>query len=77
MLINVHVPRNDKILKQQKETRLEFWEEVDHLINNIPDYHIKILVGVFNTQTGLEKKFRNVTGKWKAHTNIWIEMDKD
>lgn len=65
-LINVHAPTNDKNSKDRIQVD-KFWEELDQMISNIPDTHIKILLGDFNAKVGQERRYRRVVGKWPAH----------
>ena len=65
-LVNVYAPTNDKNVKDREQVD-KFWEELDQLIPNIPDTHIKILLGDFNAKIGRERRCRTVVGKWPAH----------
>ena len=54
-VINVHAPTNDHNRKKPQEV-VDFWEDLEELTNQIPQNHIKIVLGDLNAQLGKEKK---------------------
>jgi hypothetical protein len=44
IVLNVHAPTEDKTNDKDR-----FYEEVEHVFDNYPKYHMKILLGEFNT----------------------------
>jgi exonuclease III len=50
IVLNVHAPTEDKI----DDMKNGFYEELEHMFDNFPKYHMKILLGDFNTKVGRE-----------------------
>ena len=65
-VINVHAPTNDHNRKKPQEV-VDFWEDLEELTNQIPQNHIKIVLGDLNAQLGKEKKYKEITGPFTAH----------
>ena len=65
-LINVHAPTNHHN-KIDPKTVENFWETLEETTNKIPKHHVKILLGDFNAQLGIERKFRDITGPHTKH----------
>jgi hypothetical protein len=54
IILNVHAPREDKI----DDIKDRFYEEVEHVFDKFPKYHMKILLGDFNAKVGREDIFK-------------------
>ncbi|KAJ4430447.1 hypothetical protein ANN_22663 [Periplaneta americana] len=63
ILINAHVPT------EEKDDRIKdsFYEELEHTFDQLPRYHMKILLGDFNAKVGREDIFRPTIGKESLH----------
>jgi hypothetical protein len=53
IVLNVHAPSEDK----SDDSKDSFYGELEHVLDNFPKYHIKILVGDFNAKLGRENIF--------------------
>jgi hypothetical protein len=49
-----------------------FYEELEHVFDKFPEYHMKILLGNFNAKVGREDIFKPTTGNESLH-----EISKD
>jgi hypothetical protein len=50
IVLNVHAPIEDKI----DDAKHSFYEELEHILDKSPKYHIKILLQDFNAEVGRE-----------------------
>jgi hypothetical protein len=62
IVLNVHAPAEDKI----DETG-SFYEELEHVFDKFPKYHMKILFGVFSAKVGREDLFKATIGNDSLH----------
>jgi exonuclease III len=58
IVLNIHAPTEDKI----DDVKDSFYEELEHVFNKFPKYHMKILLGDFNVQEGREDIFKPTVG---------------
>ena len=65
-LINAHMPINKENKSDPKNVN-EAWETLENVLSEIPQNHVKILMGDFNAQLGKERKFRKTIGNFPAH----------
>jgi exonuclease III len=63
IILNVHVPTEDKI----DNIKDRFYEELEHVFDKFPKYHIKILLGDFNAKVGREDIFKPTIGNESLH----------
>lgn len=63
-LINVHAPSEEKEI----ETKVKFYEELNKIMEEIPKFDIKYVVGDMNAKIGREEEYRNVTGGKSKHS---------
>ena len=61
--INVHAPTEDK----DGEIKDGFYEELEHLVDQLPNDYMKIVVGDFNAKIGKEDIFRPTIGLESLH----------
>jgi hypothetical protein len=61
--VNVHAPSEDKT----DEVKDNFYEELEHLFDRFPKYHMKILLGDFNAKVGREDSFKPTIGNKSLH----------
>jgi hypothetical protein len=54
----VHIPTEDKC----GDTKDCFYEELEHVFDEFPKYHMKILLGDFSTKVGREDIFKLTIG---------------
>jgi hypothetical protein len=54
MVLNVHVPIEDKI----DDVKDSFYEELERVFDKFATYHMKILLGYFNAKVGREDIFK-------------------
>jgi len=54
IVLNVHTPSEEK----SNDSKDNFYEELDHVFDNFPKYHTKILFGGFNAKLGRENIFK-------------------
>jgi exonuclease III len=59
IVLYVHAPTKDKI----DDIRGRFYEELNHVLDKFPKYHMKILLGDFNAKIGREDIFKQVCTK--------------
>lgn len=65
-IINAHAPINEDNRKNKEKVEA-FWNQLDDIIQKIPDKNIIILLGDFNAQIGKEKKYKKIVGDYPAH----------
>jgi exonuclease III len=65
-VLNVHAPTEDKI----DDMKDVFYEELEHVFDKFPRYHMKILLGDFNVKVGREDIFKPTIGSESLHENI-------
>jgi exonuclease III len=53
IVLNVHAPTEDKTA----DVNGSFYEELEHMFDKFPKYHMKILLGDFNAKVGREDIF--------------------
>jgi hypothetical protein len=53
IVLIVHAPTEDKT----DDTKDSFYEELEHVFNKLPKYHMKILLGDFSAKVGREDIF--------------------
>jgi hypothetical protein len=58
IVLNVHAPTEDKT----GDVKDSFYEELEHVFDKFPKYHIKILLGDFNAKVGREDIFKPTIG---------------
>jgi hypothetical protein len=63
IVLNVHVPTEDKI----DDMKDSFCEELERVFNKFPKYHMRILLGDFNTRAGREGIFKSTIGSECLH----------
>jgi hypothetical protein len=54
IVLNVHAPTEDKT----DDVKDSFCEELEHVFDKFPKYHMKILLGDFNAKVGREDIFK-------------------
>ena len=54
IVLNVHAPTEDK----DDDIKDSFYEEMERLFDQLPMYHMKILLGDFNAKVGRENIFQ-------------------
>ena len=69
IVVNVHVPSKEK----SDDSKEIFYEELGHVFNNFPKYHMKILLGSFNAKIR-ERIFSNQQFKMRVYIKIVIIM---
>jgi exonuclease III len=63
MVLNVHAPTEDKI----DDVKDSFYEELEHVFDKFPKYHMKILLGDFNAKVGRKDIFKPTIGNESLH----------
>jgi exonuclease III len=58
IILDVHAPTEDKFDNMKDK----FYEELEHVFNKFPKYHVKILLGDFNAKVGREDIFKPTIG---------------
>jgi hypothetical protein len=58
IVLNVHAATEDKT----DDVKDSFYEELEHVFNKFPKYHMKILLGDFNAKVGGEEIFKPTIG---------------
>jgi hypothetical protein len=58
IVLNVHAQTEDKI----DDMKDRFYEEVEHICNKFPKYHMKLLLGDFNAKVGRDDIFKPTIG---------------
>jgi hypothetical protein len=64
IVLNVHVPTEDTTYVKNS-----FYEKLEHVFNKFPKYHMKILLGDFNSKVLREDIFKPTTGN-KVYTKL-------
>jgi hypothetical protein len=59
IVLNVHVPTED----ETDDMKDSVYEEVEHVFDKFPKYHLKVLLGDFNAKVGRKDTFKATTGK--------------
>ena len=59
MILFLHVPSEDKY----NDIKDGFYEEIEWMFNQLPVYHMKILLNDFNAKVGRENIFQPTIGK--------------
>jgi hypothetical protein len=62
-VLNVHAPTEGK----NKDIKDSFYEELEHVFDQFPRYHMKMLLGDFNAKVGKEDIFKPVSGNESLH----------
>jgi hypothetical protein len=62
-VLNIHAPREDKT----NDIKNSFYEELEHVFDKFPKYHIKSLLGDFNAKIGREDILKPTTGNKSLH----------
>jgi exonuclease III len=63
IVLNVHAPIEDKT----DDMKDSFYEEVEHMLDKLPKYHMKILLGDFNDKVSREEIFKPTIGNESLH----------
>ena len=63
IFLNVHAPSEDK----SDDSKDSFYEELEQVFDHFPRYHMKILLGDFNTKVGRENIFKPIIGNESLH----------
>jgi hypothetical protein len=63
IVLNVHAPTEDKT----DDVKDSFYEELEHMIIEFPNYHMKILLGDFSVKVGKEDIFKLTVGNESLH----------
>jgi hypothetical protein len=56
IVLNVHAPTDDK----DDDIKDSFYEELKHVFDQFPSYHMKILLGDYNAKVGREDIFKPI-----------------
>ena len=67
IVLNVHAPFEDK----SGNSKDNFYEELEHVFEHIPTYHMKILLGDLNAKVGRESNFK------RTIRNESLQQDKN
>jgi len=59
IVVNVHAPSEER----SDESKDSFYEELEQVFDHFPKYHMKILLGDFNTKVERENIFKPTTGQ--------------
>lgn len=62
-MLNFHAPTEEK----DDETKDEFYEQLEEIIDRIPITHVKIVIGDANAKIGNEDIFKSITGGESKH----------
>jgi exonuclease III len=63
VVLEVHAPTEDK----DDDMKDNIFEELEHVFDQHPMYHMKILQGVFNAEVGREDTFKRIIGNESLH----------
>jgi hypothetical protein len=63
IVLNVHAPTEDKA----DDVKDSFYEELEHVFDKFPKYHMKILLRDFNAKVGREDIFKPTIGNESLH----------
>jgi hypothetical protein len=69
IVLNVHASSEEKI----DDIKDRFHEELEHVFDKFPKYHMKILLGDFNAKVRREVIFNHEWGRRGIHTGYWWE----
>jgi exonuclease III len=71
IVLNIHVPTEDKT----DDVKGSFYEELEHVCDKFPKYHMTILLGDFNAKVGREDTFKPTIGNESLHEiNMIMEL---
>jgi hypothetical protein len=70
IVLKVHAPTEDKIV----DVKVSFYEELERVLDEIPKYHMKILLRDFNAKVGGEDIFKP-TSRMKVYTKLVMIME--
>jgi len=59
IVVNVHAPSKEK----SDESKDSFYEELEQVFDHFPKYHVKMLLGDFNSKVERENIFKPTTGQ--------------
>jgi exonuclease III len=63
IVLNVHAPTEDKT----DDVKDSFYEELEHVFDKFPKYHMQTLLGDFNAKAGREDIFKLTIGNESIH----------
>jgi hypothetical protein len=63
IVLNVHAPTKETT----DDVKDSFYEELERVFHNFPKYHMKILLGDFNSKVGREDIFKPTIGNESLH----------
>jgi hypothetical protein len=63
IVLNVHSPTENKI----DDMKDSFYEDLEHVFDKFPKFHIKMLLGDFNAKVGKEDIFKPTIGNKTLH----------
>jgi hypothetical protein len=63
IVLNVYAPTEDKT----GDVKDLFYKELERVFDKFPKYHMKILLGDFNTKVGREGTFKTTIGNQSFH----------
>jgi hypothetical protein len=63
IVLNVHAPTEDKT----DDVKDSFHEELEHVFDKFPKYHMEILLGDFDAKVGREDIFKPTVGNERDH----------
>jgi hypothetical protein len=63
IVLNVLAPTEDKT----DDVKDSFYEELEHVFDKFPKYHMKILLGEFSAKVGKEDIFKPTIGNESLH----------
>jgi hypothetical protein len=72
IVLNVHAPKEDKI----DDIKDRFYEELEHIFDRFPEYHMKILLKDLNAKVGREDIFKLTIGM-RVCTKLVMIMELD
>jgi hypothetical protein len=56
-----------QVRRRMVSQKIFFYEELEQVFDHLPKYHMKILLGDFNTKVGRENIFKPTIGKESLH----------
>ena len=62
IVLNVHEPSEER-----DDSKDSFYEELEQVFGHLPKYHMKIMLGDFNTKLGREDIFKPTIGNGSLH----------
>jgi hypothetical protein len=63
IVLNIHAPTDDK----NDDGKDNFYEELEHIFDKFPKYHMKILLWDFSAKIGKEDFFKPIIGNERLH----------